>query len=126
MPSFFFKINATDVTKWIDIQNYEMDREDVYTVWTDGNHVDHRVASRTRVSGKFRVGFDKATDFAAFAALLAAEKTADGHYPVTAYCSNTGTTETVNAFLDVTTDGDKWDPVNSRQWQVLNVEVYQC
>ncbi|MBR2697522.1 MAG: hypothetical protein IKE76_02945 [Clostridia bacterium] len=122
MPSEFFKIGATDVTPWIDIQNYEMNREDVYTSWTDGNWVEHRVIARTRIAGEFKAGFDKATDFAAFMTLLQTAKTAGGYYSVTAYCNNTGTTETFDAYLD-TEDADKWDLVNGRQWQVVTVQV---
>ena len=118
----FFKIGATDVTPWIDIQNYEMDREDVYSSWTDGNWVDHRVIARTRISGEFQAGFEKATDFAAFMSLLQTAKTADGYYAVTAYCGNTGTTEVFNAYLDTESEA-KWDLVNSRQWQVVTVKV---
>lgn len=122
MPSFFFKINTTDVSAHIDVQNYEMNREDIFTTWTDGNWVEHRVVARTKISGKFQAGFADATDFASFMTLLASEKMADGYYPVTAYVNNTGTTETFNAYLDVT-GADKWDLTNSRQWQVLTVKV---
>ena len=117
-----FTINTTDITGWIDVQNYDVNREDVFTTWTDGNWIEHRVIARTKISGKFQVGFADATDFASFVALLGSEKTADGYYPVTAYVNNTGTTETFNAYLDVT-DQDKWDTVNSRQWQVCTVKV---
>lgn len=122
MPNVFFKIGSTDITSWIDIQNYDMNRADVYTTWTDGNFVDHRVITRTRYSGKFDAGFHRPADFAAFAALLESEKTAEGYYPVTAYINNTGTTESFSAFLDVS-DADKWDLTNGRSWQVQTVTV---
>lgn len=122
MPSVFFKIGATDLTPWLDIQNYEMNRADVYTTWTDGNWVTHRVIARTRISGKVKLGFEKAADFAAFSALMASERTTDGYYPVTAYCANTGTTETFQAYVD-TSEADKWDLVGGRQWQVQTLTV---
>lgn len=118
----FFKIGATDITPWIDIQDYDMQRSDVYTTWTDANDVDHRVVTRQRISGKFKAGFQKATDFAAFTALLASARNADGYYSVTAYVNNTGAEETFDAYLDCT-DADKWDLINSRQWQVQEVTV---
>lgn len=118
----FFKIGTTDITPWIDIQDYDMQASDVYTTWTDANDVDHRVVTRRRISGKFQVGFDKAADFAAFTALLISAKNADGYYSVTAYVNNTGETVTFDAYLDCT-DADKWDLLNSRQWQVQDVTV---
>lgn len=122
MPSVFFKIGATDLTPWEDIQNHDVNREDVYETWTDGNWADHRVVVRTRVTGKVSLGFDKAADFAAFQALLSSARDAEGYYPITVYCANTGTLETVNAYLD-TSGADKWDLKNSRQWQVVTVEI---
>ena len=126
MPSYFFKIGTTDISAWVDIQNYAMNRFDVYRDWTDGNGVEHREVYRTRYEGSFQAGFRKSTDFSSFMTLLANQKSADGYYPVSAYISNTGTTETFNAFLDVENPEDKWDTVNSRQWQVSSVEVRQC
>lgn len=117
-----FTINTTDLTAFADIQNYEMNREDVYTSWTDGNWTDHRVIARQRIRGKVKLGFSKATDFASFMTLLGSAKTANGYYPVTAYVNNTGTVETFNAFIDVS-DSDKWDTVNGRQWQVATLTV---
>lgn len=117
-----FSINTTDLTAFVDIQNYDMQREDVYTSWTDGNWTDHRVIARTRIRGKVKLGFASATDFASFMTLLGTAKNANGYYPVTAYVNNTGTTETFNAFIDVS-DSDKWDTVNGRQWQAATLTV---
>lgn len=125
MPSFFFKIDTTDITPAIDVQSYAVNREDIFEEWEDGNWITHRVIARTRYAGAFQVGFSKAADFADFTALLAAKKTSGGYFPVTAYINNTGATETFNAFLDVANEDDKWDSVNSRQWQVTTVTVTQ-
>lgn len=122
MPSLFFKIGSTDLTAYEDIQSHSVNREDVYDTWTDGNWTLHRVIARTRISGTVKLGFAKATDYAAFTALLASAKTANGYYAITVYCSNTGTTESINAFLDVS-GADKWDLTNSRQWQTVTVKI---
>lgn len=122
MPSVFFKIGTTDLTAWEDIQSHKVNREDVYETWTDGNWVDHRVIARTRISGKVILGFSKAADFAAFTALLSSQKDAEGFYPVTAYCNNTGTTESFDAFLELPGAG-KWDLNNGRQWQTFEIKI---
>lgn len=122
MPNVFFKIANTDLTRFEDIQNHAVDREDIFETWTDGNWIDHRVIVRTRISGKVTLGFSDAADFTAFVNLMQTAKTADGYYPVTVYCRNTGTTETFNAFLDVA-GGDKWDLKNGRQWQTATVTI---
>lgn len=125
MPSVFFKIDTTDITDYIDVQSYAVNREDVFEEWEDGNWITHRVIARTRYTGSFQAGFASAADFTAFMTLLSTKKNADGYYPVTAYINNTGTTETFNAFLDVANDDDKWDAKHSRQWQVSTVAVTQ-
>lgn len=122
MPSVFFKIGSTDLTGFEDIQSHSVNREDVYDTWTDGNWTLHRVIARTRISGTVKLGFSKATDYAAFAALLESAKTANGFYSITVYCNNTGTEESINAFLDVS-GADKWDLTNSRQWQTVTVKI---
>lgn len=118
------KIGNTDVTAWIDRQNFQMNRADVFETWTDGNGIDHRNISRTRYSGKAAIGFSKAADFSAFCTLLANEKQADGYFSVTAYVNNTGTTETFQAFIDITATA-KWDWTNGRQWQTMTLTITQ-
>ena len=117
-----FTIGSTDLTAYADIQNYDMNRADVFTSWTDGNWTDHRVIARQRITGKVKLGFASATDFASLMTLLSTAKNANGYYSVTAYVNNTGTTETFNAFVD-TKDADKWDVLNGRQWQVMTLTV---
>lgn len=123
MPCIFFKIGTTDLTPWVDIQSYAVNREDVYEEWDDGNWVTHRKIARTRYAGSFQLGFAKTTEFAAFTALLTSQRDAGGYYSVTAYINNLGTTATFDAYLDMVNEEDRWDPVNSRQWQVTTVQL---
>lgn len=122
MPSVFFKISTTDLTGWEDIQSHEVNLDDVYETWTDGNWVDHRVVARTRVTGKVKLGFSKSAEYASFIALLTSARTAGGYYSVTVYCNNTGATSTVDAYLDISEE-DSWDLTHSRQWQVVTIKI---
>lgn len=123
MPSVFFKIGTTDLTPWVDVQSYAVNREDVYEEWEDANWILHRVIARTRYSGSFQLGFSRADEFAAFTALLEAQRDPSGYYAVTAYINNTGETVAFIAFLDVLNEEDKWDRVNGRQWLVVTVTL---
>ena len=118
------KIGNTDITEWLDRQNCTINRADVYESWEDGNGKRHRNISRTRITGKATVGFEKAADFSAFCSLIESERQADGYFSVTAYVNNTGTTETFQAFLDITASA-KWDWLNERQWQVMTLNITQ-
>lgn len=122
MNMMFFKIGSTDLSQYADIQNYNINEVDVFQSWTDGNWIDHRDVVRTRITGTVLLGFKTAASWSAFQALLASQRNAAGYYPVTLYVNNTGTTETIDAFLDMT-NATKWDLVNDRFWRVQTVKV---
>ncbi len=122
MNMMFFKIGSTDLSQYADIQNYNINEADVFQSWTDGNWIDHRDITRKRISGAVLLGFKTAASWSAFQTLLASQRNAAGYYPVTLYVNNTGTTETIDAFLDMT-NATKWDLVNDRFWRVQTVKV---
>lgn len=124
MSMVFFQIGSTDLTDYADIQNYNVNQEDVFEEWTDGNYVTHRVVTRTRISGTVKLGFKDAVAWAAFQTLLTSQRNINGYYPVTLYVNNTGDTVTTNVFLD-TTNATKWDMVNSKFWRVQTVTITQ-
>ena len=99
-----FKIDTTDLTPWEKTSEHEANKTEVWEEWTDGNLVTHRVVSRTRVTGKVILNFSRLTDYTAFLTLLSTKRNVNGYYPVSVYCSNTDTLETVTAFLDVSGD----------------------
>lgn len=99
-----FKIDTTDLTPWEKTSEHEANKTEVWEEWTDGNLVTHRVVSRTKVTGKVILNFSRLTDYTAFLTLLSTKRNVNGYYPVSIYCSNTDTLETVNAFLDVSGD----------------------
>ena len=119
------KLGSTDVTGWVDRQNFEMDCQDVYESWTDGNGVTHRNFTRTRISGRAKLGFTSAADFASFQTALAAAKNVNGYYTVTAYVNNLGSSETFNAYIDIAASAAKWDWTNSRRWTALTLTITQ-
>ena len=119
-----FVISSTDLTSWEDKEKHDVNRADVWEEWVDGNWVTHRVISRTRVTGTVALNFAKESDFASFITLLSSARNADGYYPITVWCSNTNTTETINAFLDI--DGDtKWDVTAPIKHHSVTVEITQ-
>jgi len=124
MSMIFFKINTTDLTDYADIQNFNVNKVDVFQDWIDGNWIAHREIVRTRIEGSFQLGFKDATNWSSFLTLLSTSKNVAGYYPVTVYVNNTGAEETINAFLDIQVAG-KWDLTNSRFWKVVTVKLSQ-
>jgi len=117
-----FTIGTTDLTAFEKIDQHSVDRTDVFETWTDGNWVDHRVIARTRVSGQVTLGFSKETDFSNFMSLMTSARDAEGYYPISVWCSNTNSTVSVNAYLDLAGD-TKWDVTCPRQYHEITVAI---
>lgn len=119
-----FKISTTDLTKWEDTTEHAVNREDVYEEWVDGNWVSHRVIARTRVTGTIVLNFAREADFASFMTLMTSARNPSGYYPITVWCSNTNSTENLNAFLDI--EGDtKWDVTAPIKHHSITVTITQ-
>lgn len=117
-----FTIGTTDLTKWERTENHDVNRSDVYETWTDGNWIDHRVIARTRVSGTVTLSFAVESDFSSFVSLLSSARDAEGYYPISVWCANTNTVETLNAYLDISGD-TKWDVTSPRKHNTITVNI---
>lgn len=117
-----FKINTTDLTQWVDRENFNCNKTDVFQDWTDGNWVSHRDVVRTQITGSLNLRFPKEADFTAFKTLLSTARNANGYYPITIWCSTTQAEETINAFLDISAV-TRWDVTCPRVWRGVTVAV---
>lgn len=119
-----FVIGSTDLTKWEDTTKHSVNRDDVFEEWVDGNWITHRVISRTRVSGTVVLSFSREADFTAFMTLMSTARNANGYYPITVWCSNTNSTESVNAFLDMS-GATQWDVTAPIKHHDITVTITQ-
>lgn len=118
----FFKLGSMDLSPAADIQNWKVNQVDVWQEWTDGNWIDHREIVRQRIEGSFQLGFKTESAWTDFMTLLAAARNVAGYYVLQVYVNNTASTETVDAFLEISA-ANKWDLVNSRFWRVVDVKL---
>lgn len=119
-----FMISTTDLTPWENTEVHSVNREDIFEEWVDGDWVTHRVIARTRVSGTVELSFARQADFASFMALMSSARDINGFYPVSVWCSNTNTLETINAFLDIAGD-TKWDVTAPIKHNTISVTITQ-
>ena len=119
-----FKISSTDLTKYEDTEKHSVNRTDVFETWTDGNWIEHRTIARTQISGTVYLKFPRVSDYNTFLSLLSSARNADGYYSISVYCSNTGTTETINAFLDVVSE-TKWDVTAPIKHHTVTLQITQ-
>jgi len=117
-----FTIGSTDLTKWEDTTVHTVNRDDVFEEWTDGNYITHRVITRTRISGTVTLSFSRETDFTNFMSLMSTARNINGYYSVTVWCNNTNTSETINAFLDISGD-TKWDVTSPIKHNTITVAI---
>ena len=125
-PVYFGYYNAAstlvDMTAYADIQNYGLNRADVFETWTDGNWKERRVRVRTRISGDVVLGFSSESTYRSFLTDLAAAVGSDGTVKLRAYVNNVESVCEFFAYVD-TAGAGKWDLLNSRQWQTLKLEI---
>lgn len=122
MLSGLFSIGSTDYTKFEDTTQHNVNREDVFETWIDGNWRERRVVARTRVSGSVFLRFPRSSDFEDFLGDLESAKSENGTYSVSVWCSNTGSVEAVTAYLDVTGE-TKWDVTAPIKWNGLTIQI---
>lgn len=123
MSIIFFKIGNTDFSAAIDRQNYAVDNETVTVPWTDINGTEHRDFVRTRLSGRFTLGYSDTSDFAAAVAAIASAVATNGYAAsCQVYANNDGTTHTADCYLTLL-GGAKYNFDTGRQWQTLDVEL---
>lgn len=125
-PVYFGYYNASaqlvDMTGSVDIQNFGLNRQDVFETWTDGNWKERRVKVRDRISGVVNIGFASETAYHGFLSALAAAVGEDGTVKLRAYVNNVQTVCEFFAYVDISGAG-KWDLLNGRQWQTLAMTV---
>lgn len=119
-----FTIGSTDLTQWEKTETHAVNRTDIYEEWTDGNWITHRVISRTKISGTVQLSFSRESDFSSFMSLMTSERNVNGYYPITVWCGNTNSTETINAFLDISGD-TKWDVTSPIKHNTITVAITQ-
>lgn len=98
-----FIVNSKDYSSKVNQRSYNCQRRDVYSEWTDGNWITHRVISRSRIDGSFTMTFLSETDYAGFLSDIAAVKTAGGYCPVTVWVNSDKATASINAFIEIVT-----------------------
>lgn len=96
-----FLLGANDYTNNIINETYDVQKEDVYVSWTDGNFIDRREITRTRIVGKFTMRFRTLASYEAFVADLSSAKTSGGYYACTIWANNTVDSNSANLFISM-------------------------
>lgn len=106
----YFKVGsgntAVDYSSRITSDNdYKVEKHNISYKWTDGLGGEHEKVYNTVVEGTFDLWFADAnngSDFTSFLSTLESKKE-DGVLPVTIFCRNTNTEESISISYEVTT-----------------------
>lgn len=99
--SFLFKIGTTDVTGHVVQNTWKVNNLPVYKDYEDANGVTHKRYIRHKFQGTCQMVFSDLADYATFKSLVDTNTSASNFsVAVTLYDNLTGTTSSVNAFID--------------------------
>lgn len=116
-------IAGEDFTNLITVPSYQVNNNDVYTTWTDANHIEHRYRTRTKVSGSFTMFFPTVEDYHLFRRTIQNNKNSLGYIPnCIVYCNNTNITIQVDLFIDFTLS-DILPVIGNNQNEELQVTI---
>ena len=94
-------IGGHDFTESIIVPSYVVDKKDIFITWTDGNHVERRHKTRTKVSGSFNMFFNSVEEYKTFLSCVNDNKQLGGYIPnCKVYCNNIDEVELVDLFID--------------------------
>ena len=97
-------IGSTDLTERIEEDSFEVDAEDIFIEWEDGNNKRHRIYVRDRIKGKFNVICNKRLGMNSEEFInLIKENTEKNILLITCWVNNKAEHRTLSAYVKLTT-----------------------
>lgn len=116
-------VNNTDITPYIDWNSYKMISNDVYKSWENANYVEHRIYTRSKVKGSFRVWLCGINDMDIDAFMELWNGATNNHITTLGvYVQTENRIKAINAYCDIKPDSHK-EMINGNYFDVLTVEV---
>ena len=97
-------IGTSNITDHIIADSYQMDAEDLYESWRDGNYVEHRIITASKVRGSFEVACcDKDYTFSDFMDVI---NTADNNGVLTCavFVTNKNEMKAISAYYSISNE----------------------
>lgn len=96
-------INGHDISQYIVNESYQMDAEDQFLSWQDGNFTEHRIVVASKITGSFDIACTNAADGLTVSDLMDyLTSGADSNIAVcSVWVTNRGSYEAINAYYTV-------------------------
>lgn len=118
-------VNNTDITPYIDWKTYQSAEEQMYESWRDGNYVEHRIYTRSRLKCSFKVWLCGMNDMDTDAFMALWEGAVNNNViMLAAYDQNANSMKLINAYYTITPSDHK-EMMNGNYFDVFNIEVVE-
>ena len=116
-------VNGTDITQYIDWASYALASQDIFQSWTDGNFVEHRIYSRSRISGTFRVWLCGKNGMNVDAFMTLWNGATHNHITTLGVYDNVANEiKAINAYCNIVPESHR-EMVNGDYFDILTIEV---
>ena len=118
-------VNDTNITPYIDWDSYNIQPKEEYESWQDGNYVEHRIYTRSRLKGSFNVwlcgmnGMDTDTFMELWNGAVHNKIVTLGVYDQTI-----NHMRAIEAYYSITPSKHK-EMINGNYFDVFKIEVYE-
>lgn len=100
MLNTMFMIGIVDYSHRVVAENYNINTQPEYELWTDANGREHRSKYRDRVQGTLEMKFLSINEYQDFVALLESSIQSDLTYSITVYDNKSEQEKEITAFID--------------------------
>lgn len=98
----FIVCGNRDITDLVIVDSYRMDAEDLYVSFLDGNFVEHRNITRSKITGEFKVALSGKNNMSLSQFMeIWEEATTYGYTQLTVYVTNRGRSEVIYAYCNL-------------------------
>lgn len=105
---------GSDYSNRVIAGTYAVQKEDIFTTWTDANGRTHRAIYRSQTSGSFDMLFKTIEEYETFCSWINANKANDGSVMCVVLDNLTGTNVTSDFFISFTPKRDRDDMWNDK------------
>lgn len=96
-----FILNNTNYSNNIINESFDVQKNNIYNEWVDGNYTTHKALLRTKITGSFNMRFRKLEEYQAFARMLEETRTTQGYNLCFIHANNTDSFQQANLFINI-------------------------
>ena len=118
-------VNNVDITPYMDWKSYKVAPKEDYEKWQDGNYVEHRIYTRSRLQGSFNVWLCGMNDMDTDAFMELWNGAVHNHVvTLGVYDQTQNRMRAIEAYYEITPSKHR-EMVNGNYFDIFKIEVYE-